>query len=841
MANHGLGEVSVEAEGAETRVGAMRALEDACVRTPLLVLLAVGLLMALTGGALLLLGAGLVLGGWSAFRRDPVRRAALRWMLLPLILLPLLWWPAQGLTGPRVQEVVPEPARLVVLEVLEGGRPVPDGQRVLVSVVRWEEERGTVIADRVQATLPENVGALRTGSRWLAFGRVAGPSRALHDWAFDPKRFALDRGIQGRFHLEGDALILLEDASGWRAGLDARRQALEASIVARHDPEVAGILMAMLTGSRGHLDREIRQRFAAQGVAHVLAVSGLHMALVLLLAWRLLTSILSALPERCGLVPPRVAAAMMLPWVPVYVLLTGASASARRAGIMVSVLLLAAMWARPVSAIRALSLAFVVWVLVEPGLASDLGFQLSVSATAGLILLGSGLPVAREAPLGTGWRQRLLAAGRRVVQALVAGQVAAMATLVPLLAVFGEAPSLSPFANLVVVPPLTLVAMPAALAATVLEVVFPALADPLWWISSRAVRVALLLSVWVDPMLGRAWVWGHPSVSGLVGWSGCALATILAGRWILSGPLGGRRRDRMARLAGRGSLLVGAVSCVLVLCDLPPAWTAPKGVRVYAIPVGHGDASLIELPCGVRILLDAGGRGFDGGGVGRAAVLSFLRGRGIHRVDVFISSHGHADHAGGLVELMPLLRPREIWVGATDLENNRMDQALRAAADRHGVRWVEVDGEASRLVRGSTIIDILPRMPEAPSINDASLVLRLCFEGTCMLFPGDAERPREAALVEDPGTRALLRAQALKVGHHGSRTSTTEAWLDAVQPGVAVLHVGRRFGHPHDEVVLRFAARRIPLYRTDRREVYALELQRDQIVTFMIRRRVLRA
>lgn len=811
---------------------------DRLKRVPLLVACAGGFALALMGGLSAISLLALVLLTLIAAVKDAGLRVGLFKIVVAAALSPLLWWPAQGWKPEQVELIEPRGPELMLIEVLEGGRSHPEGQQVSVAAYEWrvgleggrgstlsdepstKGEVGALIAARLSATLRVDQ-PLRAGSRWLAYGSMQAPSLPYHAQAFDPQAFAVSRRVQGRFRLEAAEIVLIERASGWRAWLDARRQAVEADLLARFEPKIAGVLAALLTGSKGYLDREVRLQFAAQGVAHVLAVSGLHMALVLLLTWRLLTGLLALLPERFCVAAPRVAAALTLPLVPFYVVLTGGAASARRAGVMVSVVLISWLLARPGSATRALSLAFIGWLLVTPELAADLGFQLSVAASAGLILLSLHLPVEIDS---ISRRSRLYRLWRWLLGALVVGQVAAAATAPALFSVFGEAPLLSPIANLIVVPPLAAVAMPAALLGAALDLVAPWAAELPWWVAGASVELALWSAGVIDPWLSVPLVWGLPSAAGRWGWSLLAAVTVLLGRWCLLLGARGHGPRAHARSCLRASLALLAPAAALIACDLPPAYHPPQGVRIHAIPVGHGDASLVELPCGLRVLIDAGGSGFDGGGVGRAAVLSYLRARGIWRVDVFVSSHGHADHAGGLLELLPVLRPAELWVGRIRPEHNRLEAALVESAARGGVRLIELDERGSQLRRGDVTIDVFGRSAEHMGINNDSLVMRVCYAGSCALFTGDAEREREFDLLSSRLNRWRLRAQVLKVGHHGSRTSTTPRFLRAVDPTLAVVHVGDRFGLPSPLVIDRIADTGTQIIRTDTRRAYQVEL-----------------
>ncbi|MFT6397029.1 MAG: competence protein ComEC [Bradymonadia bacterium] len=634
----------------------------------------------------------------------------------------------------------------------------------------WDaHEQGTVVIHRAAGGWAPTYGDLLSVRASLAL-----PNRALHEFAFDPVAYAQLRGIDASGSAESE-LILLSLGHGLRPAIDRLRVRLERSIVTRTGPREAGVLLAILTGDKSRLDPELRASFAANGAAHVLAVSGLHLGLICLA----LFGTLRRLFQRSAVVArwigaERAAALVTLPATIGYVLLTGAPASAVRAGIMATIVLSAVILNKKSSGIHALCMAVFAMLVMNPSWLADVGFQLSVTATGSLILT-----VKRSTDSLFSW----------LVEGLRISAVASLATTPVLLWHFGATPVMSPLTNLVVVPPIAFLALPLAIVGTFLDVLRLPGAGWCLWAAAWSVRLSVTIASVGAPLLELSIVWGRPHALGLLGWS------LLA--------VGSPGLGCTSRRAHVSVILLAASLCVW---DVP---TRSDDLLVHAIPVGQGDCTLVESPAG-RMLIDAPGvRGRPGATASRA-IVPYLQGRGIRRLDVVVVTHADLDHVGDAAAMIRWGMPDEVWLSAGQ-HAAAMSRAL-AAAEEVGATIRVLQLPLAR-VRGDSSLVALPGGPNL-SRNDGGLVLRVCERAICALLTGDIEESREAMLV---GAVPALRADYLKVPHHGSRTSSTPEFLDMVRPRVAVAHVGRgnRFGFPHSDIVARYDRRAIRFRRTD--------------------------
>ncbi|SNR52986.1 competence protein ComEC [Blastococcus mobilis] len=554
----------------------------------------------------------------------------------------------------------------------------------------------------------------------------------------------------------------------------ALREGLSGSARRVLEPGPAGLLPGLVVGDTRAMDPVLEEDFRRAGLAHLTAVSGANVAIVL-------AGVLGPLRRRA--VDRRVQAAVAGLALMGFVVLAGPGPSVVRAAAMGAVTLLALASGRPRAALPALGAAVCVLLLVDPGLAGDPGFALSVAATAGIVLLAPG------------WSRRLRQRGcwAPLADALAVSAAAGVVTAPIVAGLSGTVSLVSLPANLLAGP-----AVPAAtvlgLAATVLAVLVPPLGDALVWLAGWPTRWLVLVaeSAAAVPDGAAGWPAGTP---------GAVLLTVLllAGGWMLW------RFRRLRPLAV--AAVVGLVVVGWPVRQAVRGWP-PAGSVAVACDVGQGDAFVLPAGPGAGVLLDAGP---DVGAVDRC-----LDRLGIDALPLVLISHLDADHVGGLAGA---LGGREIGVVATGTLSPADDRAHAFDGLVHragGTRAVLVPGDRRRT--GGVAVQVLAPAPEratgAAEANDLSLVVRVEVRGLRILFSGDLGAEAEARLVAD-GTD--LRADVLKVPHHGSGDADPE-FLAASGARVALISVGadNTYGHPADRLLTWLARAGMRVHRTDR-------------------------
>lgn len=635
----------------------------------------------------------------------------------------------------------------------------------------------------------------RSGTAVSVVGRIV---EGWHPRARRPVRVeALERWRAGGVEAPGVPPL----ARWWAASRIGIRDGLRARIRARF-PDHAGLVAALLLADRSALPFEMRDAFTRAGTAHLLAISGFHVGV--LAGWVLIG--LAALRVPHGR-RPMLAAAVV--WS--YVAVLGFPTSAVRAALLVTAASLGRARGRPVHPLGAWGLALAVVSVADPGALRGPGAQLSFAGSLGLILWarrwGEALGGARPTRLA-----RRLDHLRHGVGLAVAASAAAQVATLPFVAWhFQRVPLVGLPASVLATPPIA-VALPGILLTLLLDTLAPALAAaPALGVSGLLDGTATLIA-WLADAGPAAWV--GPSRVGAA----------LAGGW-----LGGRLARRSRARAGTTGLrragahrLRGVIVGAWVGVGLAPVVAGvagPRGmVEIHLLDVGQGDAIAIRSPRGAWVLVDAGPGPAD-------ALLRQLARRGVSRLETVVLTHPDLDHVGGAAELLRSLRVERI-VSPALLRGTEALRAVGTAAAGRGVPWAVLEG-GERWELDGLEFAVLHAGAGGGAPNDHSVVLHLRYGDFDALLTGDV-----TSRVEDELPARLppgVRVEVLKVAHHGSTTSTSEAFLDRLAPGTAVVSVGRRnrFGHPAPPVLRRFERRGIPLHRTDEDGAIRIRARRD--------------
>lgn len=580
----------------------------------------------------------------------------------------------------------------------------------------------------------------------------------------------------------GDRAITLTVSTAQRLPTTSLRPTLRADGVRRVDSIFtidAPMARALLLADMHLIPPDMRQRWARAGLVHLLSVSGVHVAIIA--AALLMLGTAARLTQQN-------ATLLALAMTAIYVVVLGLPPPAVRAGVMFGSLLIARLRQRPASEWSVLTLGALLPTLVDSAAPLDLGWQLSVLGV--FSLAASGRLTKRLGWTGGGWKQSLR---KELVTSIVASAASA-----PIIAwYFGIVSLIAPLANLLAAPLIT-VLQPTLFLALACA---PNLTAARFVASAAHPALALLDSIALQA--------AKPA------WAALSIAPTLA-QALLSGVVTLALMLAMVQRDTAMPLLVAALgSIAFVWHDLLPGRGSGM-LELHLLDVGQGDAIALRTPHGHWIVVDAGG-GSPGVDRGRRVVLPYIRARG-GAVDAFILSHPHLDHVGGAPALIGATKPALYFDGAFAGGTEAYRASLESAAVYH-VKWQRVHPGESVLIDEVRLRFLAPDSAWTASLTDANLastVVRVEFGSVSMLLVGDAERPEEEWLLEHTPSE-LLRADVLKVGHHGSKTSSSAKFLDAVRPRLALVSVGRgnSYGLPSPEVMQEYDRREIPLLRTD--------------------------
>lgn len=786
----------------------------------------------------------------------------------------------------------------------EDGTEVRVDEKLLVRV-RLSAEKELAVAAAWKRGIPVEVA-----------GELKLPADAGNFGGFDYRRYLNRQNIYWTLFAKGaDAVLrqpgglsLKDRALGW---FDESREAIGQLTDRLYGAEDAGYMKGLVAGIADDIDPEQYDDFSRLGLTHVLAISGLHVAVVVYILL-MLGKLVRWTRERT--------LAFAASAMPVYMLLTGASPSAVRACLMSMIALWLARQGKLKDGLHLLAASALIMVVWRPAVVEDVSFQLSFIVTAGLLLC---VPVMTE----------LLALRIRspFVRSSLAVALTAQLFSFPVTAFyFHQLHLLSLLANLVLVPFISFIVMPLGLAALALGAIWlpiglvpaklAALCNRATFAATEGLgSVKALSTVWQQP--GLIWVlafyalllatlafarrslrqraqaaatseaaaaqlaaadpfdpaeraariaayagseqkggdWTEPLHAGHGGTSAAAASGGAASDWRIELPgapsaAAGRRSGmRLSLSSPRSRRLTAALLALgwigMFVWEAPPV-KLDRTAAVSFLDVGQGDSILITTGSGRHVLVDAGGTVAFGAPkepwrlrkdpyeVGRKTLVPLLKQRGVRRLDALVLTHLDADHIGGAHAIIRELQVRRILFNGTIKPDDDVLRLYHEAQDA-GIPMYAVQAGAEWQPDASTTIEALypPRTPDDDRIptvdaqNDRSVVLRLAIYGRVFMLSGDLEAAGEAAVLGElrrqGGTARAV--DVLKAGHHGSKTSTTAAWLAWWRPSEVVVSAGKNnlYGHPHAEVVDRIVRSGAKLERTDVQGEIAYRIRPD--------------
>jgi competence protein ComEC len=609
---------------------------------------------------------------------------------------------------------------------------------------------------------------LAPGEQWLFQARLRYPWGLANPGGFNRQRWLSLARVDATGSIRSSGLRRLSGDSGFAAVHHRLRAALRQRIAAQvAHPEARAVLQALSVGDKSGITAALWRQLQLLGINHLVVISGLHIGLAAALGW-LLGGIVGQLARGGAHRGPLFGALLAGTG---YALLAGMSLSTRRALVMLLAVCLARLLCRQPTAWRGLLLAAAGLLLMNPLAPLSAGFWLSFGAVAALLWLA-------------GWQQRV----SRPHRALAAHGYLGLVMAAPGALLFGGASLLATLSNLLLVPLVGGLLVPLVLLLALLSLLLPGMAGGIWSTLGDMLGVLLDGLQAVQPTLAR-WGWRELHAA-----AGAPLLYLVGAALLLVRGLRGRM--------------------LLVLPALLPLWLGrvphpPAGLEVTVFDVGQGTAVVLRA-AGRTLVYDTGGGDPQGQNVAGLVLVPWLRGEGIERLDQLVVSHADRDHSAGVAALFDNFEIGELWRGSP-VEPGALRPGRPCAA---GQAWIWREHDAGGPV---TFRFLSPGGDEIPaSSNNQSCVLQVEHGGYRLLFPGDIDAQRERELIRY--WRSELRSDWLLIGHHGSSSSTSAAWLKWVRPREGVLSHGyaNGFGHPHPAVVQRLARKGVDLHSTAR-------------------------
>lgn len=663
--------------------------------------------------------------------------------------------------------------------------PNIDGNYVTFQL-KLESSEILQVGYRIKSSIEkQKLQSLQPGMTCRVEGSLSPPSSRQNPGSFDYEQYLQHLGIHWTVDIKKMQNCTNDDVTIVDRIKQYRQKGLT-MIEKRFPAESAGIVQALLFGERKTIDDHVLEAYQTLGLIHVLVVSGLHVGVILaMLYWFLL---------RIGIVRERVNIILLL-FLPIYVLLTGAAPSVLRAAFMAAAVLIGLFFKQKIHPLESISMAFFALAFYNPNLIFHTGFQLSFLISFGLIVSSSLITTFFSDAFSR----------------LVAVSIIAELISIPIIIYYFHYISIFSFiVNTIFVPIFTIVVLPLSFFCFFLEMVLHPIAMPFLYTHEKLISLIHFTLTTVESF-------SLASVSiGQISPIYIAIYFVAIFYFFIQF----ERNQKVKR-----SLFIHLIPFLaLIVVHFSFPYVNPYG-NVTVIDVGQGDSILIELPFRKAVyLIDTGGTFFFGQeedwqkrrnqfDVGKDIVLPVLKAKGIRKLDKLILTHGDEDHVGGTKALLDRIKIKEVLYGKNSEFEENEKQLLREVHSKKvkisfvekGVSWRE----------GAYTFHILAPYGKAKSKNDRSIILYTKLGTLSWLFMGDAESEGEAKLLL---SYPNLEADILKVGHHGSLTSTSEKLVQQVKPKVALISVGSNnlYGHPHNDVISRLHENDVVIFRTDK-------------------------
>ncbi|MBT2656737.1 DNA internalization-related competence protein ComEC/Rec2 [Bacillus sp. ISL-18] len=667
--------------------------------------------------------------------------------------------------------------------------PIIDGH--LLKVQGKEQLYNEKVLLRYQINSEEEKRLLQSHSPYGCICQITGtlkkPAVAKNPNGFNYQRYLATKGIFWILNLQQSPLHHCKPIKSSPSAYVKQLRFTGINYLEKNFPsEIAGLSAALIFGDTKILDPELLSDYQRTGIVHLLAISGLHVSLFI--------GMIFYIGLRCGLTR-QFMTNFLLGLLPVYVLLTGSSPSVIRSALMIALILIAEKWKHHLRllTIDALSLAFLLYIFGSPMIIFDNGFQLSFLVSFAIILAAPKI------------LKRHQGNGAKMIATSVTAQLSAMPLL---LYHYFQLSFIGIAANLLYIPLFSFVYLPAVYVLFMIQLLTGTTPGILIFLVQKTIELSNKLIQVLGNVPFTNFTPGRPP----------NLITILYIILIVSSfyvwERGAYPRKR-----------VHVFVIIVMLLTIQPCWNwlNPSG-EVTMIDVGQGDSIFIHFPHGRGdYLIDTGGsmnfveerwkeqaKPFE---VGRDVVVPFLKAKGITKIDKLILTHGDMDHIGGAKSILSELKVKQILMPSVT-EPSEMEQLITKEAASQGIPVIKVSSGDTWQQGDNNFYILSPKKNFTGERNRGSIAIVAEIGGLSWFFGGDLDQEGEEAIIRK---YPHLTIDVLKAGHHGSKTSSAEVFINQIKPKAALISVGEhnRFGHPHQEVLDRLAAVKAKIYRTD--------------------------
>lgn len=637
-------------------------------------------------------------------------------------------------------------------------------------------------------------------------GELTKPSEARNPGQFDYQKYLMNKGIYWIVKVDGISGVDLSDGSRYNNSLNSLSRFLEKEIEGLYPDPQEGFMKALIIGNKNSLSNEIEEDFSILGLSHLLAISGLHLSILTMMFYWALTKI--------GITREKTVHFITGVLI-VYMLLTGSSASIVRATIMTLIMLYSFNFKRPIDGLQSIGIALILMTIYQPMWIFDVGFQLSFTVT--FFILWGYKYVYHLLPIKEGF----------IKNSLTLLMITQLASFPLSFYYFNHYSLLSIIFNLLVVPLFSFI-LPVGIISLLFGSLNLYVGNLLAYIQSEFLE--LLFAI-----IHKGTKFTYFNFYGSFDSFLLVILIFIIIFWLLY------RSDFKNSLLPlmikkRIYIFEKIILITIIFTLLISVITQSEQGAITFIDVGQGDSILVEAPSGYNILIDSGGKvdfpkeewqkrknPFD---VGKDIILPYLQYKGSSKIDMAVLTHEDMDHLGGYLSLIDYIDIGIFVVPAgfprTDA-GNMLEQELR----KKEIEIVNIDKIKKVQLDKNTSLTFFPIEIESSTLeNDHTLVTQLYMYNTSVFFSADLEAAGEEILFT---TYNFNEVDILKVGHHGSETSTTDLLINTIEPNDAIISVGENnhYGHPNEDVIQRLVNSGSKIWRTDNDGAIVVNVLKD--------------
>jgi competence protein ComEC len=687
------------------------------------------------------------------------------------------------------------------------------------------------VTGRIRLTVSGEGSNLSIGDRIVFRSRIRSIRNFSNPGGFDYQRYMAFKKVWGSTYVSLNKLILIEKnrTKGVGVAISGARRRISELIDKVGDKEQQGVLKALIVGNRNAISPELRKAFNRTGAGHLLAISGLHVGIIATASFLFFQWILSHI--RFFLINAWTKkGAVVLSIVPVlmYGLLSGMSPSTQRAVIMVIVFLAAFLFEREYDLMNTLALAAMLILIVHPPSVFAISFQLSFVAVFSILYGLTKMPMPWRFGQNRIRKQKWLKAAVKLYYFFMTSFFAIIGTLPLVMHYFNQTSLIGLPANFIFIPVIGFVVVPLGLMAVF---IYPlTVSGALFCLKAGSAVLKYIIKI----------------IYFISGWRFAAIKTVTPNYleifcfyvllWVLLNLKKAQNKKPSALSKDQDSsskhsfqkpaVIVGLLVVLIFSADVG-YWLYQRywrnDLRVTVMDVGHGSAALLELPYGYTMLIDGGGfsdnRVFD---VGASIVSPFLWQKKIRTIDSIVLSHPNSDHLNGLIYITGNFHVKNVWTNH-EAANTFGYQMFMEVIKKNRIQMPAYDKIIGVHEINGVYIDVLyppvdfmaqKKIETWRNLNNDSLVLKASFGAISFLFPGDVKARAEYELVST--AKENLMSTVLLAPHHGSKTSSTQLFLEKVDPKVVVISSRwkSRFGFPHPLVLKRYKAIECRVFET---------------------------